>query len=171
MKSKMKLCRGYLQADYYYYYFRFDFNNSNTILSCLASDGVAVAIAADVVAVFATLFKDFIMYFYFICLNKQRLFWYDLKIIYFFFITHHDVHIFCFFFFCKESVKKKLFENKCHTAKEMRERAHFSFYRNFYFHGGTSKVARCYSFRLHRLWFDLLEKRWRRSPNPILFFT
>lgn len=89
----MKLCAGFVC-----YYFRFDFNNSYTISGVLAAAAVTFVCdrpctSVDVADVFAsngstnTLYKDFIMYFYFICLNKQRLFWYDLKIIYIFFCS------------------------------------------------------------------------------------
>lgn len=88
MFGKMKLCAGFVC-----YYFRFNFNNSYTISGVLAAAAAFVCdtrrTSADVADGFAsnsngnTLYKDFIMYFYFICLNKQRLFWYDLKIIFF----------------------------------------------------------------------------------------
>lgn len=89
----MKLCAGFVC-----YYFRFNFNNSYTISGVLAAVAVTFVCdtprtGVDVADVFAsngssnTLYKDFIMYFYFICSNKQRLFRYDLKIIYTFFFV------------------------------------------------------------------------------------
>lgn len=83
-QSMMKLCRKYVNYKMY-----FDFNNSN-VLSVQTINDSTVAVDHFIVsaAYFAAFYKDFIMYFYFICLNKQRLFWYDLKIIFFFFIAH-----------------------------------------------------------------------------------
>lgn len=83
-QSMMKLCRKYVNYKMY-----FDFNNSN-VLSVRTINDSTVAVDHFIVsaAYSAAFYKDFIMYFYFICLNKQRLFWYDLKIIFFFFIAH-----------------------------------------------------------------------------------
>lgn len=104
---KMKLCAGFVC-----YYFRFNFNNSYTISGALAAATFVCdtpCTSVDVADVFAsngsshTFYKDFIMYFYFICLNKQRLFWYDLKIIYFFF---------CSLFYCTPWVREA---ERCNT--------------------------------------------------------